>query len=153
MSHAPHQSYHRETVAHLGLDAPGPSEEVLPLLDERERASGVSFPAAVREWYALQAGLVKPELYFEGELVPLEDLGDPYPYWSPDWPSHPLGLAGEGRLPVMVEENGGCLWAVDLDGAGDPPVSVAQYGSMKPVSEVPWSPHAGSFSSFILAMC
>lgn len=153
MSRTTHPLYHSETMAHMGLAASRPSENVPDLLGERERASGVPFPAAVREWYALQAGLEKPELYFAGELVPLEDLGDPYLYWSNDWPRHPLGLAGEGRLPVMVEDQGCCLWAVDLDGSEDPPVSAAHYGSPGPVSEVPWAPHAGSFSAFILAAC
>src|SRR3954466_2548100 len=116
MSLASHHPHHRVTIAHMGLAASRPSEHASALLDERERSCGVPFPAAVREWYALQAGLEKPELYFAGELVPLEDLGDPYLYWSNDWPRHPLGLAGEGRLPVMLEEQGVCLWAVDLDG-------------------------------------
>lgn len=153
MSQASPHPYHRETIAHLGLDVPGPADEVLARLDGRERACGVPFPAAVREWYALPVGLAEPDLYFDGELIPLEELGDPFPHWLPDWPRHPLGLAGTGRLPVMVEDHGDCLWAVDLDGSDDPPVSVAQYGSIEPGCEVLWAPHAESFSSFILGMC
>ena len=65
MSQASHRRYHRETVAHMGLAASRPSEHAPALLDERERACGVPFPAAVRERYALQAGLENPELYGE----------------------------------------------------------------------------------------
>jgi hypothetical protein len=153
MSQAPRYSYHRETIAHMGLDTPGPAEAVLGLLDERERACGVPLPAAVREWYALEAGLVERGLYFRGALLPQERLGDPYPGWSPDGEDHPLDLVGEGRLPVMVGEYGDCLWVVDLDGSEDPPVSVTDEYVEVSVPEIPWSPHAGSFSAFILGMC
>ena len=36
MSQAPRYSYLRETIVHLGLDATGPAEDALALLDERE---------------------------------------------------------------------------------------------------------------------
>jgi hypothetical protein len=150
MSQVPHHTYHRETIDHMGLDAPRPSEVALARLDERERTCGVPFPAAVREWYALEAGLVERELHFRGSLLPLECLGDPYPGWSPDGRECPLDLVGEGRLPVMVGDYGERLWAVDLDGSGNPPVSVMDNDSVTSVSEIPWSPHAGSFSAFIL---
>ena len=153
MSQVLRYSYHRETIAHMGLDATGPAEAALTLLDERERACGVPFPAAVREWYALEAGLSERGLYFGGALLPLERLGDPYPSWSPDGEDQKLDLVSEGRLPVMVGDYGDCLWAVDLDGSEDPPVSVTDEYVEVSVPEIPWSPHAGSFSAFILGMC
>lgn len=153
MSQASRYFYHGETIAHTGLVTPGPAEAALALLDERERVCGAPLPAAVREWYALEAGLAERGLYHRGALIPLERLGDPYPCWSPDGESHPLDVAGEGRLPIMVGEYGDCLWAVDLDGSEDPPVSVTDDDVDVSFAGVPWFPHAASFSSFILGMC
>src|SRR5262249_37080481 len=124
LSPSPIYSYHRETIAHLGLDGPRPSEAALALLDERERTCGVSFPAAVREWFALEAGLVERGLYSKGYLLPLEGLGDPCVSWTADMEAHPLDLVVEGRLPVLIGEYGEDLWAVDLNGSDDPSVSV-----------------------------
>ena len=53
------------TSCSRGLAASRPAEHAQDLLDERERACGVPFPAAVRVRYAQQAGLENPELYGE----------------------------------------------------------------------------------------
>lgn len=145
-------SYQWETIAHLGLDVSRPSEAVLRLLDERERACGVPFPAAVREWYALEANLLDQRLYVKGfrHLRPLEELGDPHCTLSPDLEPHQFDLVREGRLPIMLAEYSDYLWAVDLDGSEDPPVSVADDDCVASAAEMPWHPHAASFSDFIL---
>lgn len=146
-------THHLETIAHLGLNPRDPSDEVMEALDELEQECGRPIPAAVRQWYALEDGLENRNLYFGAHLIPLIELGVPYLTYSPEGEERRLDLVAQGRLLVMGGEDANCLFAVDLDGTNDPPVLVTGLDIAPSTPEIPWYPHAGAFSAFILSHC
>jgi hypothetical protein len=139
----------------LGLD-PLPSPRRLAIIAERERACGVSFPAAIREWFAVDGvgdafrdNTNHDELIDNnvvGELDKLNALGDP-------------DQVAEGYLLVAVENQGVVAWFARLDGSDDPPIVQADPdelydddGELVDLAEVEWTPCTDTFTEFIEEM-
>lgn len=105
------------------------------MLDERERACGVKFPASVREWFALPAA----DNFCMGHnyMRNIRDLGDP------EHTQH-------GWLKVAWENQGVLHWFCRLDGSEDPTVwhDDNTYGSRE-FEEIPWVICSYNFSSFL----
>ncbi len=163
--------YHKATFEHMQLCPIAISTEMLDRLDARERAIGVRFPGALREWYALADAWSDLWWYIfvnrHGDSsFRVEGLGEPEDV-RPAYGTGPyLDHLAAGYLPVLVEHQGEAEWALALDGSDDPPVVVAERPFGRPdrdgpdpsswispatATEVAWKPHAPSFSRLILA--
>jgi hypothetical protein len=118
-----------------------PTHAALGVLSQREAELGFTLPAAVRAWYAIEGASELLRRGLDGQGIPIEELGAPYAGLSDE----PIDLVREGRLLLLVENQGVCSWAVRLDGSDDPPVDI-EYDSMP---EPEWHPFAHSFSAFV----
>jgi hypothetical protein len=89
-----------------------PSRPALAALGERERLLGITFPASLREFYALKgAAAILEQHSNEDPAVPVEELGD-------------QEAVAHGFLRIQDENQGAVAWYVRLDGSDDPPVEV-----------------------------
>jgi hypothetical protein len=70
--------------------------------------------------------------------VPLELLGD-----VDGFGDDAVDLAQQGLIPIMVENQHVCIWALQLNGTEDPPVIVS-FGAT-----TGWQPYAERFSTFV----
>src|SRR5258708_31688011 len=67
--------FHQATMDLLG-QVPAFSDASLALLERQEQRCGLSFPAAVREWYAIEGAVTLLDRYSNQDpAVPLERLG------------------------------------------------------------------------------
>jgi hypothetical protein len=116
------------------------SPEREQLIAERERACGVTFPAAVVEWFALEGAEELFEHYSnEDRLTPLEELGDPED-------------TRQGYLEVAIENQAVVAFYVRLDEGDDPPVYDNNDEFGEPLDEVNWNRISQTFTNFIFDM-
>jgi hypothetical protein len=134
--------YHCEAAKLLpgGLHA---SDAAAQAVQQRELKLGITFPAAVREWYSIDDAIGLLAAYSNDDRpIKLNELGAPLD----DWYGGGLrDLASEGLLLFLQENQGVCNWAVKLDGTPDPPVVV----EVDTAPEAIWLPCADHFSTFI----
>lgn len=125
-------SFHQSAFEVLGIE-PQTSKETITALTKAERRLGLSLPASVREWYALDGAV---------SLLAKHSNADP-PIAIPEFEREesPLGPL----LPIRRENQGVCRWAVRLDGSEDPPVLV----DVDP-GRTEWRPFAPTFSTYVL---
>ncbi len=135
--------YHSEAIRLLGIHA-----EVDPKnLDRIQRAEarlGVHLPESVREWYSLMDSVGTLEQWSGPGMAILLGRFSERPESEvvrPKAITHPL-------LPILLENQGVCRWAVALDGSTDPPV----YVQVEDRNDPDWALHAEDFSSFLLAL-
>lgn len=124
------------------------SEEAVGILDRLQRKRNLLLPASVRAWYSLQRAVVLLEKYSNADrAVHLEQLGGVDRYWSAGrWQE--IDLVEKGLLPILVENQGVCTWAIQLNGTDDPSVVVSFEDTM-PFAK--WEPYADTFSTFVYA--
>jgi len=118
------------------------SPSTLARLEERQHILGRRFPAAVREWYALDRAVAILETYGNSDRpIPLARLGEIEKGYggNPD-----QDLLTNGLLLIMYENQGVTRWAIRLDGTDDPPVLVQEDWPRGP-----WHIYAGQFSTFV----
>ena len=136
--------YHQATFDLLGRE-PVFSPEAAALLAQRQEACGVTFPAAITEWYSLDAAVeILAQHSHEDHPVSLAELG----MVDEDW--YRMGrrnFIAEGVLPVMYENQYVCAWAISLDDSDDPPVLV----QVDPSPTTAWQFFADRFSVFVYA--
>lgn len=108
----PPLTYHQATFDLIGKK-PKPSKAARAALESRERELGITFPASLREFYALSGACdILTDHSNQDPAVPVERLGE----------SEYL----ERGLLLIQDENQGCAeWFVRLDGSDDPPVEIA----------------------------
>src|SRR5258708_5336050 len=113
--------FHQATMDLLG-QVPAFSDASLALLERQEQRCGLSFPAAVREWYALEGAVALLNRYSNQDpAVSLERLGEELAEARPA-----TGERSESNPVIVVqrENQSVCRWGVLLDGSEDPPVLV-----------------------------
>lgn len=137
--------YHQATFALLG-ERPLVSSQTTETVAQFEQRRQITLPASVREWYSLKQGVTILDEYSNGDhAISLEDLETRERYWSGGH-YHAPDLLKKGLLPILVENQGVCTWAIQLNGADDPPVVVSFDGTM-PFAV--WQPCADTFSTFV----
>jgi hypothetical protein len=109
-------------------------------LTKLERDRGIVLPPSVREWYALEGASELLRKGIDGQGIHLDQLGRPHEGFE-----EPVDPVPQGRMLLMVENQGVCAWAVRLDGSSDPPVDI-EYDTMP---EPEWHPFTPSFSQFV----
>jgi hypothetical protein len=132
--------YHGAALEMLGVPA-GRSPERERVLAERERHNGVSFPAAVTEWFALEDGdRLFHEKSNQDRLEALEELGDP-------------DETRQGYLRVAIENQGVVAFYVRLDEGDDPPVydNNDEFGEEQ-LDRISWNLVSVCFSNFVFDM-
>jgi len=141
--------FHQATMDLLG-QVPTFSDASLALLERQERRCALGFPAAMREWYALEGAADLLYRYSNQDFaVPLDQLGEEIAKARPH--------AGElsAPMPVIIvqyENQGNCRWGVLLDGSEDPPVMVELItGEGIPVPSRAWELYSERFSIFVYA--
>jgi hypothetical protein len=110
------------------------------VLRRRQAELGVPFPASFVEWYAMKGAMELLRRYSgTDQPIAAECLGDvkrtSFGIDDRLWPR-------EAVLPFMVENQGNCIWAIELDAGDDPPVIVARDPDYE------WQRHADRFSTF-----
>lgn len=140
--------YHAAT---LDLINEGPvfSDDAKTTLDQLERQRGFRLPASVREWYTLSDSVSILEKYSNEDYpTPLTDLGRTNRYWDKETARYyELDMVTTGYIPILVENQAVCTWAIDLTtGAEDPPVVLAEE-AINPSTT--WKPCTATFSEFI----
>ena len=139
--------FHQATMDLLGWDS-SYSDTSLALLERQEQRCGFSFPAAVREWYALEGAVALLNRYSNQDAeTPLEQLGEEQvetgAFASEHAQSYPVVI-------VQHENQGVCRWGVLLDGSEDPPVLVEPYSGFGRVETgAAWRLYSERFSSFV----
>ncbi len=130
--------YHQATLDLLH-ERPAVSEEAAELLEQFSHLSNLVLPASVREWYTLPQAVTWLSTYSnQDHPVPLELLGD-----IDGFGDDAVDLAQQGLVPIMVENQHVCIWALRLDGTEDPPVVVSFDATTG------WQPYAERFSTFV----
>jgi hypothetical protein len=120
------------------------SEAAVAKVAEVEARIGRPLPAAVRDWYMREDACAILETYSNGDPpVALEDLGRPIPASN-----GPHDLVADGLLHIRTENQGVCIWAVELDDRDDPAV-VLNYRELDDLSE--WQLQAETFSDYIFS--
>jgi hypothetical protein len=131
--------FHQEALQRLGLEYVADPGRIAALT-ERSAALRVTLPASFLEWYGMRDGI---ELLRRNsntdDPVAIERLGTPL-QWCWD---EPHDLVAERLLLFMVENQGVCIWALQLDAGDDPPIVVASDPDLE------WGPCAERFSTFI----
>jgi len=128
--------YHQQILNLLGvhLDMP-PSRAAI--IEQRELACGVRFPASVREWFAIEAA--ENVFYQEtnqDHLQGLADLGNPKE-------------TAQGYLKVATENQAVVAWYVRLAEGDDPPVYDNNDEWNEDLSKTNWRIHSKTFTNFI----
>src|SRR5579885_3578476 len=137
--------YHQPTLKLLN-ELPVPSEEAQTHLNRLERERNIILPASLREWYTLaRATIILNEFSHDDRAIEVEQLGEADNYWQGD-SGEQRRLLEQGYLPILVENQGLCIWAIYLDNSDDPPVVLS---FEKDITCVIWEPHATTFSEFI----
>jgi hypothetical protein len=132
--------YHKQILNLLGIELDMLASRVA-LIEERERACGVRFPASVREWFAIESaeGLFYRKTNND-HLEELANLGDP------------RDLA-QGYLKIATENQGVVIWYVRLGEGDDPPVYLvvddyADYDDLAKTTQL----ESTTFTNFIFDM-
>lgn len=113
------------------------------LLQQRERQLGITFPAAVSEWYSLEGAVEILERYSNADSAfAIEQLGEPFDDW---YGGGPRDFLSDKLLLFMHENQGVCNWAIKLTGVDDPPVVVEVDTS----PDEKWLACADRFSTFV----
>ena len=119
------------------------SDSAAEAVRKRELELGISFPAAVREWYSIEGASSLLAAYSNSDWpIELRELGAPVDDW---YGGGPKDFVAEGLLLFMCENQGVCNWAVKLDGTPDPAVVVEVDTAPNEI----WLPCADRFSTFI----
>lgn len=109
-----------------------------------EARIGRSLPAAVRDWYMREGACAILQTYSNQDPpVVLDDLGRPSRIGRKH--DEARDLVSEGLLHIRTENQGVCLWAVQLDDLDDPPVVVTY--DLDGLTG--WQPHSDTFSDYI----
>jgi hypothetical protein len=131
--------YHQQILNLLGIELDMLASRVA-IIDERERACGVRFPASVREWFALESA---ESLFYrktnQDHLEELASLGDPRD-------------TAQGYLKVATENQGVVTWYVRLAEGDDPSVYESDNDWNDDLSKTNWRMAARTFTSFIFDM-
>lgn len=113
------------------------------LLSAREAELGLRWPASIREWYSLEGAVELLRRHSnDDDPVPIERLGAPVAPW---YGETCRDFLSKSLLLIMLENQGVCNWAVQLDGSPDPPVVVA----VDTAPDELWLPATQSFSEFV----
>lgn len=114
-------NYHQPTFDLLEIQ-PTINPAFVEELNHCERTSAFVFPPAVRQWYELRESIQILAHYSNSDYVlSLEEIEEAlsdrrgYRYWD---------FMEQDMLPIMVENQASCLWAIHLNGSDDPPVGV-----------------------------
>jgi hypothetical protein len=126
-----------ELVYHLkAFDLIGHQPELIrhDLLDEFSVKSGLEMPKAVKEFYGVRDAM--------------DLLGN---FSNCDQPLSPdqfdvITIGGKPAIAFLVENQGCCTWAFQLDGTGDPPVWVDEGAARESPK---WSATTATFSKFV----
>ena len=133
--------YHQSSLKLIGQEAKFPPE-TSALLRNVESDLGCALPASVREWYALKDAATILKKYSNADHpVPLKDLGLT---GSDSCDAVDVTAKGERFLTFLIENQGVCVWAFELDQAEDPTV-VVRWNEPGAV----WQLAADRFSDFI----
>jgi hypothetical protein len=103
-------------------------------VEQAERELGFRLPPSLREWYCNEGAIDLLAKYSNQDSpIPLREFA------VKAWESHRL-------LPFKDENQGVCIWAIDLDGSDDPPVyvDVDSNGTQ-------WTMQAPTFSAYVHA--
>lgn len=133
--------YHARSFELLGIQ-PCISASATDALARVEETIGRALPASIREWYAQQDACRLLLEYSNGD-PPLDivQLGEPL---CDTHGGGPHDLLLRDLLPFRFENQGVCVWAVQLNGSEDPPVVVDRDTQFKI-----WQPCASSFSEHV----
>ncbi len=141
--------YHARALALAGLTAET-SPDAVAAIDRFAAVRGFPLPASVRQWYSLAAGHETLRRFSnEDRVYAAHELGRPERYWpdgDPDREREWDPVAERQLLPFMIENQGGCSWAVVLDGSDDPPVMIS-FDDLEPDDE--WTMLTASFSDLV----
>lgn len=126
-------AFHQSTFDLLDI-APRVSPERIEAIDEREQHCHRSFPASIREWFAVEG---VESLFYEhtnqDELVSHEELGE-------------TSEVLQGYLRVATENQAVVAWYAELDGSNDPPVLHNNDEWDDDLSAINWEPNSSTFS-------
>lgn len=112
--------YHQATLDLLH-ERPSVSEDAVDMLEQFSSISNLVLPASVREWYTLPHAVTWLSTYSNQDYpVPLDLLGD-----IDGFGEDAVDLAQQGVIPIMVENQNVCIWALRLNDTKDPPVVVS----------------------------
>jgi len=104
-------AFHKATFRLLGAE-PIVSAAAESEIQVAERRLGMRLPASVREWYSHAGGIDLLRRFSNQDCpIPLRE------FLIVEWEAQRL-------VPFKNENQGVCVWAVDLDGSDDPPVFV-----------------------------
>ncbi len=115
--------YHQTTFDILERE-PQYSDAVEDVLKYCEQVFGFTFPAAVREWYLLSnSQQILTEFSNDDHPMTLEELMEMY-VQRRSYSHFAIDLTKPLMLPFLWENQAVFVCAVNLDGSGDPPVSM-----------------------------
>ena len=130
--------YHQQILNLLGMRLDMVASRVA-IIEEREKACGVRFPASVREWFAIESA---ESLFYENtnqHLEELANLGDPEE-------------TAQGYLKVATENQAVVEWYVRLAEGDDPPVYDNDDEWNEDLSKTNWRMNSVTFTNFIFDM-
>jgi len=131
--------YHQQILNLVGIE-PDMLAGRVAVIEERERACGIRFPASVREWFAIESA---EKLFYENtnqdHLEKLASLGDPRD-------------TTQGYLKVATENQGCVAWYVRLGEGDDPPVYDNNDEWNEDLSKTNWQLDSKTFTNFIFDM-
>ncbi len=131
--------YHQSIFDLLGISAV-PSLDRLARIEERERICQASFPASVREWFAIESA---ESLFYEKSnndgQTKLEELGD-------------RAEVAQSYLRVATENQAVVAWYVRLNEGEDPPVYDNNDEWNEDLSKTSWRRLSETFTNFIFDM-
>lgn len=137
--------YHQAALDLMG-EAPRISPQAIMLLDQWEHTHAKALPASVYEWYTFEQAILWLERYSNGgHPIALAHLGGKQRYQSGGGEQE-IDFLARNLLPVLMENQGTCMWAVQLDGSEDPPVVIA-FDYRQPAST--WDIYVDGFSHFV----
>jgi hypothetical protein len=137
--------YHQATLNLIG-EVPNISPQAITLLDQWEHIHARALPPSVREWYTFEQALPWLERYSNGgHPIEVAHLGRKRRYRS-GGSEQEIDFLTRNLLPILTENQGMCMWAVQLDGSENPPV-VVSFDYMQPEST--WHVYVDSFSHFV----
>ena len=125
--------YHSATFRVLKTE-PQVSPAAVADVESAERRLGFRLPTSVYEWYCLENAIdILARHSNDDRPIPPGDFA------VVEWQANKL-------IPVKIENQGVCVWAVMLDGSDDPPVlvDVDSHGAQ-------WNMQAPTFSAYVYA--